>query len=133
MESQNCGILTKYIWGAPIKREFLLLYLIIKMSSIFRPPQLFSDAFPVKGRQNSVKILHRSQSSLPLISFSSGRGFTSGSHWKFYPNSFQIDIIIASIACYKYLFYTEQIKVKLGFIFGFNEKSTRWCQNSATS
>ena len=73
MESQNCGILTKYIWGAPIKREFLLLYLIIKMSSIFRP-QLFSDAFPVKGRQNSVKILHRSQSSLPLISFSSGRG-----------------------------------------------------------
>ena len=59
--------------GAPIKREFLLLYLIIKMSSIFRP-QLFPDAFPVKGRQNSVKILHRSQSSLPLISFSSGRG-----------------------------------------------------------
>ena len=124
MESQNCGILTKYIWGAPIKREFLLLYLIIKMSSIFRPPQLFSDAFPVKGRQNSVKILHRSQSSLPLISFSSGRGFTSGSHWNFYPNSFQIDIIIA---CH----VTEHIKVKLGFLFGSNEKITRWCQNSA--
>ena len=132
MEPQNCGILTKYIWGAPIKREFLLLYLIIKMSSIFRP-QLFSDAFPVKGRQNSVKILHRSQSSLPLMSFTSGRGFTSGSYWKFYPNSFQIDISIACSTCYKYLFYAEPIKVKLGFLFGSNEKITRWCQNSATS
>jgi hypothetical protein len=60
--------------GAPIKSEFLLLYLIIKMSSILARRNFFCDAFPVKGRQNSVKILHRSQSSLPMMSFSSGGG-----------------------------------------------------------